>query len=302
MHSGILLVDKPIGVSSQYVVTGVKWAFGAKKAGHTGTLDVMASGMLPVCLNEATKFSRFMLNRDKTYTATVRLGQATTTGDVEGEVRAIKAVPRLTSSAVEAVLETFLGESMQTPPMYSALKHQGQPLYALARQGKDIARQARPITIHAITLLHMDLPTITCRVQCAKGTYVRTLFEDVAEALGTVGHLTALRRDSVGGFDPHQMHDFQAIKADPESFHPALLAMDAVLPMFPQHTLSDADAVALHHGLVVPAGVLSAGIVRLYTPQHHFMGLGEVQAGHLRVLRLLSQAARDADIAGGSRS
>ncbi len=291
MMSGVVLVNKPVGLSSQYVVTGVKHAFRAKKAGHTGTLDMMASGMLPVCLNEATKFSQWMLSRHKTYTATIQLGVSTTTGDMEGDVLDTRSVPTLHATLIDDVLAQFMGPSAQIPPMYSALKHQGRPLYALARSGQTVARAPRPIEIFDLQATTWTATTLTCRVRCSKGTYVRTLCEDIASALGTVGHLIALRRDDIDGFEGKQMVDFHAIKRAPALLMHHVLPMGDVLHEMPSLHLDSVAYAALHHGL--PWGVTSQpdGLVRLYV-QHQFIGLGHSVSGTLRVKRLLSQSAR----------
>lgn len=205
--SGVILIDKPKGLTSQQVVSKVKYLLkspvhDSKKAGHTGTLDPMATGLLPVCLGEATKFSHYQLDADKAYTATIKLGVQTDTGDAEGNPIAEKDIPILTSEALQQVTTKFLGDILQVPPMYSALKKEGKKLYEYARAGIEVERQARPITIKKLILEPTQAADeLLLTVICSKGTYVRVLGEDIAQALGTLGHLSALRRTQVGHFD-----------------------------------------------------------------------------------------------------
>jgi len=204
--SGVILIDKPIGMTSQQVVSKIKYLlksdhFDSKKAGHTGTLDPMATGLLPICLGEATKFSHYQLDADKTYQATVLLGSQTDTGDADGQIIATQSIPNITDDLLAQVCQRFLGEQLQTPPMYSALKKDGKKLYELARQGIEIDRPARAITIKALELSLIAPDKLQLIVTCSKGTYVRVLGEDIAKALGTLGHLTQLRRLQVGQFD-----------------------------------------------------------------------------------------------------
>lgn len=199
--NGVFLLNKPLGISSNAALQKVRWLYRALKAGHTGALDPLASGLLPICLGEATKFSHFLLDSVKRYQTIITLGNSTTTGDVEGEVLFEKAVPELTQEFIEQKLLKFMGNIQQIPPMYSALKKEGRPLYELARQGIEIEREARPITIYALDLLSFDQKSITLEVTCSKGTYIRVLGEDIAQALGTYGHLTYLHRTKTGHFD-----------------------------------------------------------------------------------------------------
>lgn len=208
--SGVILIDKPKGLTSQQVVSKVKYLLkspvhDSKKAGHTGTLDPMATGLLPVCLGEATKFSHYQLDADKSYQAMIKLGIQTDTGDAEGKIVAEKPVPNLSLSELEQVTAKFLGDILQVPPMYSALKKDGKKLYEYARAGIEIERPARPITIKNLSLaLTEAADELLLTVTCSKGTYVRVLAEDIAQALGTLGHLTVLRRIQVGHFDIDQ--------------------------------------------------------------------------------------------------
>lgn len=204
--SGVLLLDKPSGISSYAALTQAKRLFmspkfDSKKAGHTGTLDPMATGILPICFGDATKFSSFGLDADKGYTAIIKLGEKTDTGDKEGQIIAQKDVPVFEQSELDKLAVSLMGEQMQTPPMYSALKKDGKKLYEYAREGIKVERQPRPIVIHHLALNKLSNDEIALDVICSKGTYVRVLGETVAERLGTVGHLTALHRTSTGGFD-----------------------------------------------------------------------------------------------------
>lgn len=198
--SGVFLLNKPLGISSNAALQRVRWLYRADKGGHTGALDPLASGLLPICLGEATKFSHFLLDSTKRYQTTIQLGNSTTTGDVEGDVLLEKAVPELTEAMIKQVLQQFTGDIQQIPPMYSALKKAGRPLYELARKGIEVEREARPIHIYAIELLSFNSNSITLDVTCSKGTYIRVLGEDIAEALATHGHLTYLHRIQTGEF------------------------------------------------------------------------------------------------------
>jgi tRNA pseudouridine55 synthase len=183
--SGVFLLNKPLGISSNAALQRVRWLYRAEKGGHTGALDPLASGLLPICLGEATKFSHYLLDSTKRYQTTIYLGHSTTTGDVEGDVLFEQAVPELTQAKIEQVLATFVGDIQQVPPMYSALKKEGRPLYELARKGIEIEREARPITIEALELLSFTENSLTLDVTCSKGTYIRVLGEDIAKELNT---------------------------------------------------------------------------------------------------------------------
>lgn len=198
--SGVFLLNKPLGISSNAALQRVRWLFRADKGGHTGALDPLASGLLPICLGEATKFSHYLLDSNKRYQTTIQLGHSTTTGDVEGEFLLEAEIPALTEQSIQAVLAKFIGDSTQIPPMYSALKKQGRPLYELARQGIEIEREARPIHLSAIELISFTEQSITLDISCSKGTYIRVVGEDIAKALGTYGHLTYLHRIQTGHF------------------------------------------------------------------------------------------------------
>lgn len=220
---GVFLLNKPLGISSNAALQKVRWLLRAEKAGHTGALDPLASGLLPICFGEATKFSHFLLDSTKRYQTTVQLGHSTTTGDVEGEVLLEQAVPELTEERIQQVLQQFVGETQQIPPMYSALKKQGRPLYELARKGIEVERDARPITIEAIQLLSFTENSVTLDVTCSKGTYIRVLGEDIAKALGTYGHLTYLHRIQTGHFELIPSYTIEYLEGLTEQEREALL-------------------------------------------------------------------------------
>ena len=199
--SGVFLLNKPLGISSNSALQRVRGLFRAEKGGHTGALDPLASGLLPICLGESTKFSHYLLDSTKRYQTTIQLGHSTTTGDVEGEVLLESPVSELTEQKILNVIQSFMGDSTQIPPMYSALKKQGRPLYELARQGIEIEREARPIHLSAIQLISFTMDSITLDITCSKGTYIRVVGEDIAKSLGTQGHLIALHRIQTGLFE-----------------------------------------------------------------------------------------------------
>ena len=242
--SGVLLIDKPQGMTSQQVVSKVKYLLksdvhDSKKAGHTGTLDPMATGLLPICLGEATKFSHYQLDAVKSYQAIIKLGEQTDTGDAEGEIIATSPVPHVTQAMLQSVTEQFLGEIMQVPPMYSALKKDGKKLYELAREGIEVERAARPLTIYELSLTPLSDQQLQLTVTCSKGTYVRVLAEDIAKALGTLGHLTALRRIRTGDFEIANaitLADFAAL--DIAARFDKLLAVDACVHSLPSLLLA----------------------------------------------------------------
>jgi len=279
---GIILLDKPPGYSSSQAVQKVRWLFTARKAGHTGTLDPFATGMLPICLGEASKTAAFMLDASKRYLATARLGQATATGDTEGDVVTEMPVPALTSKIIDATFESFRGAIEQVPPMYSALKHQGQPLYKLARAGKEVERQSRTVIIHALDLIAWDKPLLVFRVHCTKGTYVRTLAEDIAEKLGTCAHLQALRRLDVEPFQEADMISLDELEqaAQAGQQDSLLLPLDAGLESWPTVQLSGEEQVRFTHGNPAPVQAPHRGNVRVYAQGGEILGLGEVRGDH----------------------
>lgn len=287
---GILLLDKPAGMSSNQAVQKVRWLFQARKAGHTGTLDPFATGLLPICLGEASKTAGFMLDADKTYEARARLGVATDTGDIEGGILREAAVPELDEAAIDAVLERFLGPVTQIPPMYSALKHEGQPLYKLAREGKQVERKPREITIHELERLSWTPPDLRIRVRCSKGTYVRTLAEDIGVALGSCAHLRALRRTASGPFSG-DMVSLEQLEARVEAGDPdsLLLPVDAGLQDWPAVSLDASSARRFSHGNPVSAEASGPGMARVFDPAGKLLGLGELgEAKRLKPKRIFN--------------
>jgi len=290
---GVLLLDKPLGISSQTVVTTVKRLLQAAKAGHTGTLDPLASGLLPVCFGDATKFSQMLLDSDKTYVATLRLGVTTTTGDLEGEITAQAAV-HATRDDIEQVLPRYRGDIMQTPPMYSALKHMGRPLYSYARAGEELTRQPRPVTIFSLDVLEFEDGELRIAVRCSKGTYIRVLAEDIGRDLGCGACLSALRRTTVGEFRLEQggvtMDDLQ--RMTPAQREARLLPVDALVLPLPRLDLGPDQARHILSGRGIEwADVLAVGLARAYGPAQEFIGIVEFQApGRMVARRLLAQS------------
>lgn len=280
---GILLLDKPKGVSSNEALQKVKGIFHAQKAGHTGSLDPLASGLLPICFGEATKFSDYILNADKSYATHCQLGVTTTTGDTEGEIVEKKAVPALTEQELINVLESFLGESEQLPPMHSALKKNGQPLYKLARQGIEVEREHRPIWIENIELTSFDGDQFSFNVTCSKGTYVRTLAEDIGNKLGCGAHVTDLRRYDLGVFhidDSVSLEKLNALR-DEKAFAELdeyIMPIETALTDLPDLVLSEDSAFYIKQGqaVLVPKAP-TEGWVTLFDKQHQFIGIGEIQ-------------------------
>ena len=275
---GVILLDKPAGYSSSQAVLKVRWLFQARKAGHTGSLDPFATGMLPICLGEASKTAGFMLDASKTYIAAAFLGKATTTGDIEGEISQEMEVPDLDEVRINSVLSEFRGDIEQVPPMYSALKHQGQPLYKLARAGQEVARKARPVTIHSLELLNWAPPILEFRVHCSKGTYVRTLAEDIAEKLGSCAHLQSLRRLDVEPFLEKDMITLEELlaRAEADVLDDCLLPVDSGLIDWPMVTLDENSMIRFCHGNPVEQAVEVPGLVRVYGPEQKLLGVGEI--------------------------
>lgn len=292
--NGILLLDKALDVSSNKALQDARFLFQAEKAGHTGSLDPLASGMLPVCFGEATKVSAFLLDSDKRYVTTATLGYVSTTGDAEGEKLNPRPVPDLTDTAIEAVLARFRGDIMQVPPMYSALKKDGQPLYKLARQGVEVEREARAVTIHSLQLLERTATTLMLDVVCSKGTYIRTLVEDIGEALGCGAYVSMLRRESVEPFGGLPMHTLESLRAlaeqGQEALDAVLLPLDKALPHLPALTLPELTVQRLRQGQKVRAEpeLADAGLLRFYSESGEFIGLGSSSGGVLIPKRLLA--------------
>ncbi|MCG8148474.1 tRNA pseudouridine(55) synthase TruB [Moraxella sp. PS-22] len=302
--SGVLLIDKPQGMTSQQVVSKVKYLLksdvhDSKKAGHTGTLDPMATGLLPICLGEATKFSHYQLDAVKSYQAIIKLGEQTDTGDAEGEIIATIPVPNVTQAMLQSVTEQFLGEIMQVPPMYSALKKDGKKLYELAREGIEVERAARPLTIYELSLTPLSDQQLQLTVTCSKGTYVRVLAEDIAKALGTLGHLTALRRIRTGDFEIANaitLADFAAL--DIAARFDKLLAVDACVHSLPSLVLDASQSKRIRQGqrLNVKTTMLTQQLIltanqtfRLFDPQQQFLGTGLLEPnGRLQPMKLVN--------------
>ena len=295
---GVLLLDKPLGFSSNQALQKAKWLLRAEKAGHTGTLDPLATGVLPICFGAATKFSQLHLDADKSYETTVRLGVTTTTGDAEGEVVDTRPVTCSVGQVVE-VLDRFTGPIEQIPPMHSALKKDGKALYEYAREGLTVDRAPRQVTIHELELLELDLrgeaPFLKLRVQCSKGTYIRTLGEDIAQALDCGGYLSMLRRLQTGPFSADQCITVEALEALPEEERLAsLLPVQALLPQHMPVTLDCDDAARFLSGMRRRGNWPDQSRVAIYGPLPDatnppvLLGSGHTVAGELIPGRLLS--------------
>lgn len=289
MHSGVLLLDKPLGLSSNAALQRVRSLFDRAKAGHVGSLDPLATGMLPVCLGEATKIAGDILAGRKRYRFTIALGSATSTGDTEGEVTQRAAVPPLGHAQVLAVLERFRGLQSQVPPMYSALKRDGQPLYRLARAGLSVPREPRRIELFELSLEGLGSGCVELQTLCSKGTYIRVLAEDIAAALGSCGHVAALRRVAVEPFEHEPMQTLESLAQLRAAGAPMpLLPLDFALQHLPAAHLSADDSERCRRGQRVAATV-SGARVRIYDAQGRFMGLGEADAdGGLQPRRLFN--------------
>ncbi len=290
---GLLLLDKPVGVTSNGVLQQVKRLFKARKAGHTGSLDPLASGMLPLCFGQATKVSAYLLGADKVYRVQARFGARTDTADADGQVVAESPVTEVSREALESALSQFRGDIQQVPPMYSALKKDGKRLYELARAGQVVERDARPVTIHALDIEAYDPGCPVLRVSCSKGTYVRTLIEDIAVAAGTLGHVAALRRLSVEPFPDDGLVSLAALEQAAEAGGVAaldrfLLPIDAALGGWPSIYLNEGESRYVQQGHPVHARVAGeSGRVRMYDETRRFLGIGEVSCdGRLAPKRL----------------
>jgi tRNA pseudouridine55 synthase len=292
--NGIFLLDKPLGISSNLALQKVKRLFSSAtgnkklKAGHTGSLDPLATGMLPICLGEATKFSQYLLDADKTYAVAMQLGVRTTTSDAEGDIVSEREVPAVTVESIDAAFDFFRGETQQIPSMFSALKHDGKKLYEYARQGITIDRPSRAITIYELTVLSIENNTVHFIVKCSKGTYVRTLVDDFGERLGCGAHVTQLRRLSVAGFSENKMMTLEQLSTEenPSQF---LIPMDASVSHFPAIHVSTDLALSLKQGKKVQSpDIAHIGLVRLMENGELFFGMGEVlEEGALISKRLI---------------
>lgn len=280
---GILLLDKPLGLSSSQALQQVRFLLKAEKAGHTGSLDPLASGMLPLCFGEATKLSAYLLEADKRYLTTATLGQVSTTGDSEGELSEPAPIPELSRDSVESVLASFRGEIEQIPPMYSALKKDGKKLYELARQGIEIERASRTVTISELTLVDFDEQHLKLDVSCSKGTYIRTLVEDIGQALGCGAYVSALHRVEVYPFNGLRTYSLDELRELSDqggvaALDQCLLPMDAALPHLPSVTLNEAQVAKIQLGQKIRCEQPSVPLIKLYDEAGVFIGLGEISA------------------------
>ncbi|WP_448917462.1 tRNA pseudouridine(55) synthase TruB [Haemophilus sputorum] len=284
---GVFLLDKPQGVSSNDIMQKVKRLFKANKAGHTGALDPLATGMLPICLGEATKFSQFLLDSDKRYVVTAKLGERTDTSDAEGQVVQSREV-NVAEADILAALSAFRGEILQVPTMFSALKHNGKPLYEYARAGITVEREARPITIFELKFIDYQAPFLTLEVHCSKGTYIRTLVDDLGEALGCGAHVTMLRRLAVADYPIEEMMPIEDLALLADSFPSSeldrlLLPMDTAVASLPQLNLTAEQTKAVGFGQRVKFENTQAlsGLVRLFSENGQFLGIAEITAGNI---------------------
>ena len=284
---GVFLLDKPQGMSSNDIMQKVKRIFQANKAGHTGALDPLATGMLPICLGEATKFSQFLLDADKRYLVTAKLGERTDTSDAEGQIVESRDVNVKTPEILTA-LEQFRGDILQVPTMFSALKYNGKPLYEYARQGITVEREARPITIFELNFIEYNAPYLTLEVHCSKGTYIRTLVDDLGEVLGCGAHVTMLRRTAVTDYPTEKMLDWNALQALAESqdlslLDALLLPIDTAVAKLPTLTLNESQAQGIGFGQRVkfdnPARL--QGQVRLFSHENRFLGVAVIDENNV---------------------
>ena len=278
---GLLLLDKPSGMTSNRALQTVRRLLNARKAGHTGSLDPAATGMLPLCFGEATKVCAYLLNADKSYRVTAKLGIATNTGDADGKETSTAAVPDLSADDWDAILQGFSGESTQIPPMFSALKKNGKRLYELARRGETVERDPRPVRINEIRLLEIAGSRLVFRVSCSKGTYIRVLVEDIARVAGTVAHTARLHRESVGDFAAVDMLDMAVVEdlaaQDIEALRAKLLPPDVALASMQMVSISAAEAANFSAGQSVEVAAAQAtGLTRVYGAGRKFIGVGEV--------------------------
>tara|TARA_B100000795_G_scaffold16442_1_gene11005 strand:+ start:738 stop:1649 length:912 start_codon:yes stop_codon:yes gene_type:complete len=287
---GLLLTDKPLGLSSSQVVSKIKFMFAAKKVGHTGTLDPMATGLLPICLGEATKFSSYLLNADKTYEGLIRLGYKSSTGDAEGKItkQKISNMPSLVE--IKKILHKFIGIIEQTPPMYSALKYQGKPLYSYARDGINIPRPKRKVTIYAIDLKEYEENNLKLKIKCSKGTYIRTLAEDIGDQLNVGGYLIELRRTNIGNLSIENALNIDQIEiTKDEDKLKLLLPPEELLSEYEKIILNTHEENAIKDGKAIQQKIKISGLYRLYGVNNDFIGLGEIdKTKNLKAKRLKS--------------
>jgi tRNA pseudouridine55 synthase len=288
--NGLLIVDKPLGFSSNQALSKIKWLYNPKKAGHTGTLDPLATGVLPVCLGEATKFSSYLFDANKTYEARIKLGFTSSTGDAEGSLTEL-SIDRIPNKIqIINVLESFHGEIEQTPPMYSALKHDGKPLYQYAREGIEIPRKKRTVKIFSIRLVNLKKDELLVEIDCSKGTYIRTLAEDIGEKLNVGGYLIGLRRTVVGSLSIKSAISLDSIEeASGQDRLGFINPIDTFLNNFDSLTINNDEANAIKDGKIVHKKEVLRDIYRLYTQENIFLGLAEGDTnGNLKVKRLMA--------------
>ena len=304
---GILLLDKPSGITSNDALQQVKRIYNAAKAGHTGALDPLATGMLPICLGEATKFSQFLLDADKRYQVTAKLGERTDTSDADGQVISTRPV-RVSEAQLQDALAHFRGDTLQVPSMFSALKHQGRPLYEYAREGIEVEREARPITVYELILLNFDSDSIVLDIHCSKGTYIRTIIDDLGELLGCGAHVTKLHRSQVARYPADKMLTleqlqtiFEASKEEGipprERLDPLLLPMDTAVDALPEVNMSEVVAAYVNQGqaVQVPKSPLSGFVRMTVGEQREFIGVGEMDDDGKVAPRRLVRIADDGD-------
>lgn len=294
--SGVLVLDKPVGMTSNAALQQIRRLLNAARAGHTGALDPLATGVLPLCFGEATKFAQRLLEADKTYRTVASLGERTTTSDADGETVQQRALPAsLDAASVETVLARFRGAIEQVPSMYSALKYQGRPLYEYARQGQTVPREARVIRIDELTVLRLEGDELELRVRCSKGTYIRTLVDDIGEALGCGAHVAELRREQAGPFDLAQALTLDQLEAMGRSgAGDQLQATDGLLSGLPQTVLDQGRAVSISNGQAVTIPSFEPpvdGLCRIYGPEGRFLGLAEKAGDTVRPRRLMRTGA-----------
>lgn len=284
---GVFLLDKPQGMSSNDIMQKVKRIFQANKAGHTGALDPLATGMLPICLGEATKFSQFLLDADKRYLVTAKLGERTDTSDAEGQIVETRDV-KLKTPEILTALEQFRGNILQVPTMFSALKHNGKPLYEYARQGITVEREARPITIFELNFIEYNAPYLTLEVHCSKGTYIRTLVDDLGEVLGCGAHVTMLRRTAVADYPTEKMLDWHALQSLAEQQDLALLdalllPMDTAVAKLPTLTLNESQTQGIGFGQRIKFDNPNRlqGQVRLFSHENRFLGVAVIDENNV---------------------
>ncbi len=294
--NGVLLLDKPPGITSNGVLQKVRKLYGAKKAGHTGSLDPSATGMLPVCFGEATKLCGYMLDAEKTYRVTAVLGITTDTEDSDGEILTQTKVPEITDAQMQEAVASFLGEQMQRPPIYSALKKEGVRAYKLAREGKQVELEPRAINVKTITLIDFTTPAFTLELRVSKGTYIRSIARDIGEHFGCGAHVTHLRRLAVSPFDGQAMVTLEEIQqaTNADDF---LLETDQVISDWPAVVVDEQIALRYRHGskpeIDAPQGNSPETLIRVYNPQDKFLGLGKITDGKLETVRLIGGQLTD---------